>query len=65
MTLDLKSESGRQIVLDLVRDADVLVESFRPRVMPALGLDYDTLKAVNPRLHDDLHQQLRADRTVS
>ena len=50
MTLDLKSERGRQIVLDLVKDADVLVESFRPRVMPALGLDYDTLKAVNPRL---------------
>ena len=65
MTLDLKSERGRQIVLDLVKDADVLVESFRPRVMPALGLDYDTLKAVNPPPHDDLHQQLRADRPLS
>ena len=50
MTLDLKSERGRQIVLDLVKDADVLVESFRPRVMSSLGLDYETLREVNPRL---------------
>ena len=50
MTLNLKSERGRQILLDLVKDADVLVQSFRPRVMPALGLDYETLKGVNPRL---------------
>ena len=44
MTLNLKSERGRQIVLDLVKDADVLVESFRPRVMSSLGLDYETLR---------------------
>ncbi len=50
MTLNLKSERGRQIVRDLVRDADVVVESFRPRVLPSLGLDYDALRAVNPRL---------------
>ncbi len=50
MTLNLKSNRGRQIVLDLVKDAEVLVESFRPRVMATLGLDYDTLRAVNPRL---------------
>ena len=50
MTLNLKSERGRQIVLDLVKDADVLVESFSPRVMPSLGLDYEALRGVNPRL---------------
>ena len=50
VTLDLKSDVGRDGLLDLVRDADVLVESFSPRVMPALGLDYATLKAANPNL---------------
>ena len=50
MTLNLKSERGREILLSLAKDADVLVESFRPRVMPSLGLDYEALRAVNPRL---------------
>jgi crotonobetainyl-CoA:carnitine CoA-transferase CaiB-like acyl-CoA transferase len=50
VTLNLKSEAGKKILLDLVRDADILVESFAPRVMPSLGLDYATLESVNPRL---------------
>ncbi len=50
VTVDLKTERGRQIILDLAKTADVLVESFEPRVMPSLGLDYDTLRNVNPRL---------------
>ncbi|MDA1095907.1 MAG: CoA transferase [Chloroflexi bacterium] len=50
VTIDLKSESGRDLVLDLVRDADVLVESFSPGTMDALGLGYERLRAVNPRL---------------
>ena len=50
LTLNLKSEAGRRILLDLVREADILVESFSPRVMPSLGLDYAALEAVNPRL---------------
>jgi crotonobetainyl-CoA:carnitine CoA-transferase CaiB-like acyl-CoA transferase len=50
VTLDLKSEAGRRILLDLVRDADILVESFAPRVMPSLGLDYPLLHELNPRL---------------
>lgn len=50
VAVDLKTEAGRQVVLDLARDADVLVESFRPGVMARLGLDYDTLAAINPRL---------------
>ena len=50
VTLDLKSVGGRAALLDMVRDADVLVESFSPRVMPSLGLDYRTLARVNPNL---------------
>jgi crotonobetainyl-CoA:carnitine CoA-transferase CaiB-like acyl-CoA transferase len=50
ITLNLKHPEGREILLQLVRDADVLVESFEPRVMPSLGLDYDTLHRTNPRL---------------
>lgn len=50
VTLNLKTEAGKKILLDLVRDADILVESFAPRVLASLGLDYDALTAVNPRL---------------
>ncbi|HEY7270900.1 MAG TPA: CoA transferase [Dehalococcoidia bacterium] len=50
VTLNLKSHAGRKILCDLVRDADILVESFSPRVMPSLGLDYETLHELNPRL---------------
>tara|TARA_Y100000780_G_scaffold50472_1_gene42372 strand:- start:801 stop:1808 length:1008 start_codon:yes stop_codon:yes gene_type:complete len=50
ITLDLKSDAGWASLLELVRDADVLVESYSPRVMPSLGLDYQTLSQVNPRL---------------
>ena len=40
----------REILLELVRWADILIENFAPRVMPALGLAYPTLKEVNPSL---------------
>ena len=50
ITLNLKSEEGRGILLDLLADADALVENFAPRVMPSLGLDYETLRAINPGL---------------
>jgi len=50
ITLDLKSEQGRKIAYDLCLKADVLLENFRPDVMPRLGLGYDTLKNDNPRL---------------
>jgi len=49
-TLDLRNPEGRAVVLDLVRWADVVTESFAPGRMRALGLDYETLRAVNPRL---------------
>lgn len=48
--LDLKSVNDKNKFLQMVEDADVVVESFRPGVMERLGLDYDTLKRRNPRL---------------
>ena len=50
VTLDLRSEPAKRIFLELVRKADILVENFRPGVMDKLGLGYEVLKAVNPRL---------------
>lgn len=50
ITLNLKTETGRKVLLRLVEGADILVESYSPRVMPAFGLGYKTLKEVNPRL---------------
>ena len=50
VTLNTKSPEGREIFKQLVKDADVLVENFRPDVMGRLGLGYDVLKAINPRL---------------
>jgi crotonobetainyl-CoA:carnitine CoA-transferase CaiB-like acyl-CoA transferase len=49
-TLDLKSDEGRDTLLTLVDDADVLVENFRPGVLERLGLGPDVLLARNPRL---------------
>ncbi len=48
--LDLKSTAGREVLLRLVRDADVLLESFRPGVLDRLGVGYDRLRAANPGL---------------
>src|SRR5215213_8194570 len=50
IVLDLKRESDREVVLALARTADVIVESARPGVMKRLGVDYDTLSAINPRI---------------
>ena len=50
VTANLKSAAGRQIVLELAREADVLVENFSPRVMPGFGLGAETLLQVNPKL---------------
>jgi len=47
MTLNLKDERGREVLLRLARDADVLVESFRPGVMDRLGVGYERLKQEN------------------
>ena len=50
VTLDLKQESGRQVLKRLVAGADVLVENYRPGAFEALGLGYEALLQINPRL---------------
>ena len=50
ITLNLKTPIGVDIFKRLVKEADVVVENFEPPVMPSLGLGYDTLSEVNPRL---------------
>lgn len=50
LTLDLKRARGVAVLKQLVAGADVLVENYRPAVKTRLGIDYDTLAAVNPRL---------------
>jgi len=50
ITLDLKTEADREILKKLVRTADVFVENYRPGALEALGLGYEALAAINPRL---------------
>lgn len=50
MTLNLKHKRGREIFQRLVKQADVVLESFRPGVLARLGLGYEQLKEINPRL---------------
>ena len=50
ITLNLKTEAGKQVFLDLVKTADILVENYRPGVMKKLGIDYPALKTINPGL---------------
>ena len=48
--VNLDVDGGAALIKQLVAEADVLIENFRPDVMPRLGLGYDVLKAINPRL---------------
>lgn len=50
MGLDLKSEDGKKVFMNLVKTADVVMEGFRPGVVKRLGVDYDVVKEVNPRI---------------
>ena len=50
MTLDLRSEEGKKVFLDLVKTADIVCENYKVGVMEKLGLGYDVLKEVNPRI---------------
>ena len=48
ISLNLKTQEGKAIFLALARNADVILEGFRPGVVKTLGVDYETVKAVNP-----------------
>lgn len=50
IALDLKTEAGKQVLKTLAKDADILVENYRPGALRRLGLSYDVLKEINPRL---------------
>ncbi len=50
ISIDLRAPGAKELVFDLVRQADILIENYRPDVMPRLGFGYDVLKAINPRL---------------
>lgn len=50
VVLDLKSEEGKNIFLELVKTADVVVESYRPGVLKKLGVDYEAAAKVNPKI---------------
>lgn len=48
MVLNLKSDEGREVFLNLAKTADVIVENYRPDVKHRLGIDYETVRAINP-----------------
>lgn len=48
--IDLRADGAKELVFDLVRQADILIENYRPDVMPRLGLGFDVLRGINPRL---------------
>jgi len=50
VTVDLKSPEGRELLLGLIKRSDILVENFRPGVTARLGIDYETVRGLNPRL---------------
>lgn len=50
LAVDLKSEDGKKVLLDLVKTADVFLQNYRPGVAKRLGVDYETLSKLNPRL---------------
>jgi len=50
ITLNLREEEGKQILLRLLEEADILIENFRPETRKRLGLDYEKLRKLNPRL---------------
>ena len=50
LTLDLRSDQGKDLLRNLLRKADVLVENFVPGTLEKMGFDWDTLKELNPRL---------------
>ncbi len=50
MAIDLRTEAGKEIVHDLLRNADIVVNNFRAGVMERMGFGYETLREINPRI---------------
>lgn len=50
LAVDLKAAEGKAILLEMVKSADVFIQNYRPGVAKRLGVDYETLSAINPRL---------------
>lgn len=50
LALDYATPEGKAVLMDLVKEADIFVEQFRPGKLTKMGLDYDSLKAMNPQL---------------
>ncbi len=50
ISLNLKTQKGLEIFFELVQDADVLIEGFRPKVVDRLGIDYSSVQKVNPKI---------------
>ena len=50
IVLNLKTKAGREVLFKMVKDADILVENYRPGVVKRLGIDYAALSAINPKL---------------
>jgi crotonobetainyl-CoA:carnitine CoA-transferase CaiB-like acyl-CoA transferase len=50
ISLNLKSEAGREIFLSMARKADIIIEQFRPGVVQRLGVDYDSIVKINPKI---------------
>ncbi len=48
--MDLRAPGAKELVFELIKEADILIENYRPDVMPRLGLGYEALKAINPKL---------------
>ena len=61
--IDLKSQEGREVLLALVRDHDVVLESFRPGVLDRLGVGYERMREVEPRARLLRDLRLRPDRS--
>ncbi len=50
VALDLKTEEGREFFLELAKSADMIIENYRPGVVKRLGIDYDTVRQLNPKI---------------
>ncbi len=49
ITIDLKAAEGRNVLLDIARDADVVIQNYRPGVVERLGIGYDDISKINPK----------------